>query len=119
LDENQPTQMSIYCVCLAEFHLTQGNTISHIVPKGLDIHEEFERRKIQDIAFPDGSHLKPTEKTFVFVNHKGETLYGIVIFQQVSDPTAKRGAVQKSIIIFSRQPYFIFYENIIKMALNE
>eukprot|EP01080_Neovahlkampfia_damariscottae_P006985 gene6985-11151_t len=109
----------IYCVCLAEFHLTQGNTISAIVPKDLDIQEEFDKRKLHDIAFPDGSHLKPFEKTFAFINHKGETLYGIVIFQQVSDPNAKRGAVQKSIIIFSRKPYFIFYENIIKLALNE
>ena len=53
----------IYCVCLAEFHLTQGNTISAIVPEGLDIHEEFEKRKLNDIAFPDGSEKR---KIFFF-----------------------------------------------------
>lgn len=47
-----------------------------------------------------------------------EVYYGISIFKNKADKTVKRGAVQKSILLISKQPYFSLYEPILKHCIN-
>jgi hypothetical protein len=41
------------------------------------------------------------------------------MFKNVPDPKAKRGAIQKSMLILSRYPYFDLFEPILREAIGK
>lgn len=49
---------------------------------------------------------------------KFRTLYALVQYQVKLDPNVKRGAIQKSLILFSYFPLFSLYEKICQIGLN-
>jgi hypothetical protein len=45
------------------------------------------------------------------------TLYGLAYFRNVRDASARRGAVQKSMLLLARQPFFSMFEPVLREAL--
>jgi hypothetical protein len=157
-DPPQPTQASqlwqVYCVCIAEFDILKGNTLSFTYPPHVDINAEYEKN-IGDLCLMDGSHIYKEDMTYLFLKmtpkqkqffHIDESLtptttptatssadgmnnnslaleeqryiYGTVLFQNKRDETVKRGAIQKSLVLFSVQPIFSVWEPLLRVTLS-
>jgi hypothetical protein len=117
----------VYCVCIAEFDILKGNTLSYIYPPERDIQTEYSipdesvpySVNLADMCLPDGAHVYEEDQTYMFLPVKGtrmrnileltegqNTVYGLVLFRNKRDSTVKRGAIQKSIVLLASQPYF-------------
>jgi hypothetical protein len=68
------------------------------------------------ILYSDNSHVYEEDTTYIFLNCKKEEeiLYGIVLFRNKKDSSVKRGAIQKSLVIFSFKPYFSTWKPLMK-----
>lgn len=87
----------------------------------------YKDRKLADLALPDGGHLYSEDATLIVLdtpppeifqgNEKGP-LYGMVYFRNKPDPTVKRGAIQKSFLLFTFKPLFTVFEPLMKLGLS-
>jgi hypothetical protein len=138
-EEHVPIKKNIvHCVCIAEFDILKGNTLSHTYPPHLDINAQLNAENgddtaasnVADLCLPDGSHVFEEDATYLFLpvlpqqmqqlelDEGQEIIYGIVFFRNKKDPTAKRGAVQKSIVLLTSKPIFATAEPVLRTALN-
>ena len=119
-------------VCL-EFDIDVGNTLTHRYPP-FSL-EKYDDEYLGNCCLPDGGHIHQQDRTFLILHVKpssleprklkkvkskrkklnnepleeeGESkvLFGVGYFICRKDPTVKRGAIQKSMLILSYQPYF-------------
>jgi hypothetical protein len=84
------------------------------------------------LSLPDGGHLYEEDSTFIvlespppelYKSKKTEEtsdspLYGMVFFRNKKDNTVKRGAVQKSILLFCFKPLFTVFDPLMRLALS-
>jgi hypothetical protein len=130
------TKNTVHCVCIAEFDIIKGNTLSHSYPPEVDIQNQYLLSddgsapiNIADMCLPDGSHVFEEDTTYLFLPVKNDmqnlqledgqdVIFGMVCFRNKKDPTVKRGAVQKSIVLFTSKANFVSMEPILQTALN-
>ena len=96
--------------------------------------------EIANLCLPDGGHLHTEDWTYIILTpdkisdqkvdqytedpseleaiEKG-TLYGMVYFRNVKDASARRGAVQKAMLLLARQPFFSMFEPLLREALMQ
>lgn len=87
----------------------------------------YKDRKLADLALPDGGHLYTEDATLIvldpppseiFQSTEKGPLYGMVYFRNKPDSTVKRGAIQKSFLLFSFKPLFTVFEPLMKIGLS-
>eukprot|EP01104_Vermistella_antarctica_P014200 TRINITY_DN4428_c0_g5_i1.p1 TRINITY_DN4428_c0_g5~~TRINITY_DN4428_c0_g5_i1.p1 ORF type:complete len:648 (-),score=154.01 TRINITY_DN4428_c0_g5_i1:9-1952(-) len=110
----------IYSISIAEFDIDEGNTLSVTYPLAVDFGPL--NNKLADLCLPDGAHYHTEDWVYVFlwdydVDHPA--LYGMAFFASVRDEKYKRGAVQRSVLLLSTQPYFHFYEELLRAATQQ
>ncbi|EFC41033.1 hypothetical protein NAEGRDRAFT_80839 [Naegleria gruberi] len=155
--------MDIFCVCIAEFDLLKGNTLSHVYPPERRTILNTFTSHLGDYCLPDGAHYFEEDATYLVIpsNVVSSSLYSYLksgassnnvssvsnsenssvvnntqqvmefiepyvdkpmyahcLFRNKKDERVKRGAIQKSIILFSSKPLFTVYENLLRLALN-
>lgn len=132
---------------VSEFDINIGNTLSCKVPKDASFSEFFSLpdRNLSDLCLPDGAHIFEQDTTMIFltrisadkkrksrrpsnkktkqtktenVNNQPNMLFGLVLFRNKKDSTQKRGAVQKSIVLFSYLPLFSVWEPLMRAAMH-
>ncbi|KAL0481302.1 hypothetical protein AKO1_012751 [Acrasis kona] len=129
----------VYCVCIAEFDILKGNTLSHTYPPHRDVqelysnadHELLAPLNIADMCLPDGAHVYEEDQTYMILPVKGvemrkeleltesqKYIYGCILFRNKKDSTVKRGAIQKSILLLSSQPYFTMWDGMMRNTIN-
>ncbi|KAG2386154.1 hypothetical protein C9374_002600 [Naegleria lovaniensis] len=171
--------MDIFCLCLAEFDLLKGNTLSYVYPPERRAILSHFSQHMGDYCLPDGAHYFEEDTTLVVIpsnvtgslksfnldeneetslgngmigategdmgNNNQSTstatgssssssqqqnmlsfiepyvdkpMYAHCLFRNKKDSRVKRGAIQKSLILFSTQPHFTVYENLLRVAIN-
>ena len=125
----------IYCICLVDFDLTEGQITKFSYP--FDILSEEEKTNIANLSFPDSNSNTscnnnkeinakfcfrfrarlPTKsfiiksmslKTKISYHHRHKShpyLFGYVFFKQKPDKSIHRGYFQKAIVIITPIPY--------------
>ncbi|KAL9657992.1 hypothetical protein ABK040_016641 [Willaertia magna] len=116
--------MDIFCICIAEFDLLKGNTLSYCYPPNKEpILQQLTNHFIGDFCLPDGSHLFEEDISHILLHPNQQQLNTTNSTTTISTinrySRVHRGAIQKSIIIFSSQPFFQIFENILKITLNK
>eukprot|EP01124_Arcella_intermedia_P005432 TRINITY_DN13205_c0_g1_i2.p1 TRINITY_DN13205_c0_g1~~TRINITY_DN13205_c0_g1_i2.p1 ORF type:complete len:893 (-),score=218.04 TRINITY_DN13205_c0_g1_i2:38-2716(-) len=107
-------------VAIAEFDIDVGNTLSYLYPKNFDFKSRnLAKNSIADQCLPDGAHIHQEDWTILFTewaDDKGKMtkIYGMAMFKNKPDSTVKRGAIQKSMVAFSKVPFFDVLEEILR-----
>lgn len=133
----------IYCICLVDFDLTEGQVTKLSYP--FDILSDDEKTNIANLAFPD-THSSPGEvvnSKFVFrvrarmlsqsaskrlsgstalsYSHRHKShpyLFGYVYFRQKPDKSIDRGYFQKAIVIITPIPYINVFVRALSLSLS-
>uniref|UniRef100_A0A7S1KQW5 UDENN domain-containing protein n=1 Tax=Percolomonas cosmopolitus TaxID=63605 RepID=A0A7S1KQW5_9EUKA len=110
-----------HCVCLSEFHIQKGTVLSHKYPPNVALPTQNTSRSLVDLAIPDGAHIFQSDTSYVFLQEAANSrlCYCVIHFQSKRDSSVKRGAVQKSLILFSYEPLFELFERVCRIALTE
>src|SRR3989338_6609674 len=89
----------VYCVCIAEFDILKGNTLSYIYPPERDVQTDYSipdesvpnAMNLADMCLPDGAHVYEEDQTYMFLPAKPRmkhilemtdgqnTIYGLVL----------------------------------------
>lgn len=102
-------------VLLAEFDIDTGSTLRHQFPSAIP---GYKADWFAEHMLPEGAHNRTTDYTYIFLNRQGAILddpspqdasdqaapflYGINFVNTKHDSSVRRGAIVKSICIFSR-----------------
>lgn len=111
-------------------YIGDKNLADLCLPDGAHIYEEdstfifLKQQTLQDIQ--ESYSKTGTKKTLyrrrsiLGYNEKKKlpALYGMVLFKNKKDSSVRRGAIQKSIVLFSYKPLFKLYEPMLRLALN-
>ena len=135
----------IYCICVVTFDLELGQKLETIYPND-QILTDRDKSNICYLSFPDSNTGSTGDSSYMFrlrqdssffdnYNNKYDYnysrdipniyekdcthFYGFTYFRQVRDMKQKRGYMQKSVVIITRNPYSSFYQNTLEViALN-
>ncbi|KAL0484151.1 sorting nexin SNX1 [Acrasis kona] len=127
---------TVHCICIAEFDIIKGNMLSHVYPPDIDINNLYNEQgattltNVADLCLPDGSHVFEDDATCVILPLRNSTedlclhdgqkvLFGAVCFRNKKDPSVKRGAVQKSILLFTSDPALESLDPLLRLTLNK
>lgn len=100
-------------------------------PEHAGIQETYKERYLADLCLPDGAHEYEEDITHIFVPYPtddsernngpiesaGDILYGMALFRNKRDPSVKRGAIQKALVLFCTKPFFSVFEPLMRIAL--
>lgn len=114
----------VVLVAVAEFDIDVGNTLSFVHPKGVVENLGLVKNVVADKCLPDGAHLHSEDWTILFVNvpdssspDKTQKLFGYAMFKNKPDASVRRGAIQKSMVAFTKVPLFDILEPILREAV--
>mmetsp|Transcript_28056 Transcript_28056/g.71514 ORF Transcript_28056/g.71514 Transcript_28056/m.71514 type:complete len:726 (-) Transcript_28056:133-2310(-) len=111
----------VHSVSIAEFDQLAGDTLSKKYPSDFQLSKSSE--EIAHIALPEGAHIHEEDFTYFTVEEQGKEdpifYYGICYFRNKKDKDARRGAVQKSLVLISEHPYFGFFKRVLPLAMDE
>lgn len=110
----------IFSVSIAEFDITTGNTLSVKHP---DFKLKYDDEYLANTCLPDGAHIHKEDWVYLTLEFEDDDgkpffLYGLGFFRNVRDPSVPRGAIQKSMLILSYQPYFSIFLPLCRAALT-
>ena len=105
-------------MAILDFDITVGDVCKERYPSDAVI--PIADDKLSALCIPEGGHIFEEDHTFLFCKEPatGDQLFGIAYFRNKKDPTVKRGAVMKSIVMLSRRPFFSFYLPLLREALR-
>eukprot|EP01125_Pyxidicula_operculata_P020916 TRINITY_DN786_c0_g2_i1.p1 TRINITY_DN786_c0_g2~~TRINITY_DN786_c0_g2_i1.p1 ORF type:complete len:1085 (+),score=296.57 TRINITY_DN786_c0_g2_i1:20-3274(+) len=123
------TSNPLLLVAIAEFDIDEGNTLSVIYPKNFDLEGRgLEKNQIADKCLPDGAHIHQEDCTFLFIDipdvkkESSESnitkAYAMAMFKNKPDSTVRRGAIQKSMVAFTRIPIFDILQPILREGVS-
>jgi Stabilization of polarity axis/SH3 domain/Docking domain of Afi1 for Arf3 in vesicle trafficking len=104
----------VHSVSMAEFHLTKGNNLAATYPADTQFSNGEE---LANVCFPEGAHLHHHDWTFIFLWNEGP-LFGLAFYSRLEDAAMTRGAVQKSLLILARKPYFHMFLKVLPFAIQ-
>ncbi|MDP2437884.1 MAG: DENN domain-containing protein, partial [archaeon] len=104
----------IHSVSMAEFHLTKGNSMAATYPADV-VHRNQE--ELANLCFPEGAHLHTHDWVFIFLWDDGP-LFGLAFYSRFEDASLTRGALQKSLLVLARKPYFHMFQKVLNFALQ-
>eukprot|EP00756_Hemistasia_phaeocysticola_P011092 Hpha_TRINITY_DN15087_c1_g3::TRINITY_DN15087_c1_g3_i1::g.124009::m.124009 len=97
----------LHSVSLADFDLHKGNTISQTYPASVDLAAEVRQSNLHDLCFPDGAHEAQCDTVYGVLDRiDGGQLYAVGFYRAVRTNLVKRGAVQRGILVLSREPLY-------------
>jgi len=106
----------VHSVSIAEFDLTEGNTIRTTYPPNAKFSNKEE---LSNLCFPEGAHLHHHDWTTLCLwDEEDGPLFGIAFFSKLEDDSLQRGAIQQSILLLGRLPFFHIYQKILNSALQ-
>jgi hypothetical protein len=120
----------VYFVGIAEFDIKKGNILSDSYPKASQFLSDDKASYLADLCLPDGAHVTQEDWTYIVYYPKknpifksgvktDDQVFGLAMFKNVPDSKAKRGAIQTSMVILSRYPFFDIFEPILREALSQ
>jgi hypothetical protein len=108
----------IHSVAYALFDISIGNTIAFSIPYP-DLSTELETKSVADYCFPDGAHECYVSMVAFKIDLRSGAarppngipsnqnyLFGAATYHLKKDPKAKRGAVQRSMLVLSWRPLY-------------
>lgn len=104
----------IHSVSMAEFHLTKGTNLAATYPPNVSFKNAEE---LANICFPEGAHLHHHDWVFIFLWDEGP-LYGVAFYSRFEDTSITRGALQKSLLLLARKPYFHMFLKVLNFGLQ-
>lgn len=108
-DINTDDVLGVEMVGFIDFDIINGTQMSHQYPIDADF-GSFTSQFLANCSLPDGAHLHQTDQSYMVIPSEDKTYYGIAFFRNKSDKSATRGAIQRALIIISRQPHFHLFE---------
>ena len=99
---------------MAEFHLTKGNSLAATHPPDVAFKNPEE---LSNLCFPEGAHLHTHDWVFIFLWDEGP-LFGVAFYSRFEDPGLTRGALQKSLLLLARKPYFHMFLKVLNFGLQ-
>jgi hypothetical protein len=119
----------IHSVSIAEFDVDKGNTLSTVYPSDAFDHCLLSLNYLADKSLPDGAHMYEEDYcVFRFsleeffkeipTNKTEKHVFGLALFQSRRTEKVKRGAIQKSLVLFTYQPMFDVYIPLMRAAIS-
>eukprot|EP01028_Stygiella_incarcerata_P006904 TRINITY_DN28093_c0_g1_i1.p1 TRINITY_DN28093_c0_g1~~TRINITY_DN28093_c0_g1_i1.p1 ORF type:complete len:1238 (-),score=362.35 TRINITY_DN28093_c0_g1_i1:136-3747(-) len=119
----------IHSVSIAEFDVDKGNTLSIMYPSDAFDHCLLSLNYLADKSLPDGAHMYEEDYcVFRFsldeffkeipTNKSEKHVFGLALFQSRRTDKVKRGAIQKSLVLFTYQPMFDVYIPLMRAAMS-
>ena len=105
-------------MAILDFDITVGDCVCARYPSNAKL--PFSDDKLSALCIPEGGHIFEEDHTFVLCKEPvtSDQLFGLAYFRNKKDPTVKRGAVMRSIVLLSRRPFFSFYLPLLREALR-
>jgi predicted transcriptional regulator len=125
-------------ILLAEFDIDSGSTLKHQYPNEIP---DYKPDWFAEHMLPEGAHNRETDYTYIFLNRDGAHidsdfwikprmtegskssqktfLYGLNFVKTKHDQTVRRGAILKSMCIFSRYSFIEAFKKPLELALED
>jgi len=108
----------VHSVVVLDFHQIVGESAGQRYP--LDAKLPLSDDHLSGLSIPEGGHLFDDDWTYLITSdpETGQQLFGIAYFMNHKDPSLRRGAKMRSMLLLSRRPYFSFYLKLLRVALK-
>lgn len=108
----------VYAVAYAEFDLHIGNRIAATCPEECSL-DQFCAPNLADYCFPDGAHQHNTDCVSITLRlrESSSVMFGCACYHRKTDPSAERGAFQRSILFLSYAPLFCAFRAVAKAVI--
>ena len=103
--------LQVEMVAFVDFDIVNGTHLSAKYPLETTFADPFTDQFLADCALPDGGHVHQTDQSYlIIIGPDQPPRYGIAFFRNKSDKQVDRGAVQRALLVVSRQPFFHLFE---------
>lgn len=131
----------IHSLCVVTFDIELGQAIELIFPEETKLSDR-EKSNICYLSFPDSNsgcmgdtqyffrtrcssvklpdyHDEYNGKCLPSLESNESYLYGFVYFRQIKDRAARRGYLQKSLVLLTHLPFISFFKSLVSLIANE
>ena len=131
----------IHSLCVVTFDIELGQAIELIFPQETKLSDR-EKSNICYLSFPDSNsgcmgdtqyffrtrcssvelpdyHHEYNENCLPSLESNASYLYGFVYFRQIKDRAARRGYLQKSLVLLTHLPLISFFKSLVSLIANE